>query len=62
MSNVLVFAAIGTIAYIGYKYLTRQSTGGLAFRQEPIRVRSVYLERGSDGVFRPTNRPAKDRI
>jgi hypothetical protein len=62
MPQVIVLAAIGTVAYVGYKYLKRAMGAGLADRKVPIRVKSVYLERGPDGVFRPVDRVPSDRI
>lgn len=62
MPQVIVIAAIGTVAYIGYKYLRRAIGAGLDVQNVPVRVKSVYLERGPDGIFRPVERVPSERI
>jgi hypothetical protein len=62
MPQFIVLAAIGTVAYVGYRYLKRTLGGDISLQPEPLRVKSVYLERGPDGVFRPTERVPADRI
>ena len=59
MPQVIIIAAIGTAAYVGYKYLMRTLGAG---HDVPVRVKSVYLERGPDGVFRPVERVPSERI
>ncbi len=61
MPQFILLAAIGTAAYIGYKMIKRGMTFQ-GFNQTPVRVKSVYLERGPDGVFRPVERISSDRI
>jgi hypothetical protein len=62
MPQVIVLAAIGTAAYVGYRYLKRSFGADLRMQETPIPVKSVYLERGPDGVFRPSTRVSKERI
>jgi len=62
MPQVFIIAAIGTAAYVGFRYLRRTIGINLSGDDVPIPVKSVYLERGADGVFRPTGRVSKDRI
>jgi hypothetical protein len=61
MPQVILLAAIGTAAYIGYKIVKRNFIVS-TMRDIPVRVKAVYLERGPDGVFRPVGRVPSDRI
>jgi hypothetical protein len=62
MPQVFIIAALGTAAYVGLRYLKRTLSLNLTGEDVPVRIKSVYLERGSDGIFRPTGRVSKDRI
>jgi hypothetical protein len=62
MQQVIVLAAIGTVAYVAYRYLQKTLGAVSRWHGEPIRVKSVYLELGPDGVYRPTERVGRDRV
>lgn len=60
MSQVIVLAAIGTIAYIGYRML-RSFDQGQSLQAQPVRIKSIPLERGTDGIYRPAAKARTDR-
>jgi hypothetical protein len=62
MPQVIVLAAIGTAAYVGYRYLKRSFGADLRMQEAPVPVKAVYLERGADGIYRPGKRVSNDRI
>ncbi len=55
MSQVVLIATIGTVAYLGYRAFKALGSG-MSAQPVPVRVKATYLERGPDGVYRPTER------
>ncbi len=62
MSQIVVLAAIGTVAYLGYRAVKSTFEAGMALKPAPVPVRAVRLERGIDGVYRPVTRTPSHRI
>jgi hypothetical protein len=62
MPQLIVIAAIGTIAYIGYRAIKHTLEAGPTLQRAPVPVKAIRLERGSDGIYRPITRVYPDRI